>query len=322
MLVTIQLYSPSGRRRVHEALPVCQKPYLQTARLQHEKPYALETPYELRTEHRRPPRRASRERRELLDLFYDKILPKKRVEIDVLCHGVTRAALTEQIKSRRGYHIVHWSGHGHYNSLQLLGDDGKAGCLSGEDFVQLFGEAGGFIPQFVFLSACLSGTMVDIKQWSEFQALLLGQEEEEEQKHGEAPVLPEILEQPEGYTGTALALLRCGVPQVLAMRYEVGDGDARRLAVQFYQRLLADRSDAPTEGALALARGDLLHDAELVERLRAVNHATPLMFGQPGRLLDPLKKRSPQMKTLRPKPQPLLPGRRELDLPVLFYNRL
>ena len=47
------------------------------------------------------------ERQELLDLFYREILPKKRAQIDVLCHGVTRAALTEQITAAQGYHLVH-----------------------------------------------------------------------------------------------------------------------------------------------------------------------------------------------------------------------
>lgn len=176
-----------------------------------------------------------RERRELLDLFAANILPKTRVEVDVLCHGVTRAALVRQILSRGGYHVVHWSGHGHYNRLQVLGDDGQAAYLTGEDFVQLFREAGGFIPHLVFLSACLSGTMIDITTWSQFQALLLGQEPDD--KQAEAPALPEILDNPAGYAGTALALLRCGVPQVVAMRYEVGDAYARRLARQVLSAL-------------------------------------------------------------------------------------
>jgi hypothetical protein len=38
-----------------------------------------------------------------------------------------------------------------------------------------------------------------------------------------------VAEEP-GYAGTALALLRAGVPQAIAMRYEVGDAYARDLA--------------------------------------------------------------------------------------------
>jgi len=135
-------------------------------------------------------------------------------------------------------------------------------------------------------------------------------------------VLSDILTNPPGYTGTALELLRCGVPQVIAMRYEVGDDYARQLAWWFYKRLLADPGKAATETALALARTDLLNKPKLAAQLGAVNHATPLMFGQPGRLLEPVSKRSEQMKRLRPQPQPVLPaGSRELEFPDNFVGR-
>jgi tetratricopeptide (TPR) repeat protein len=260
------------------------------------------------------------ERQELLNLFYQEILPKKQVQVDALCHGVTRAVLTEQIRAANGYHIVHWSGHGHHNLLELRGEDGTEDLISGEELVTLFEEAGGFIPQLVFLSACLSGTFVRVQDWASFQALLL--DKGPDRKQAQAPVLPDILANPAGYTGTALALLRCGVPQVIAMRYEVGDAYARQLAWWFYKRLLADPGRPPTDGALALARTDLLKDPQKAARLGAVNHATPLMFGQAGRLLDPVAKRSPQMKRLRPQPQPLLPaGNRDLDPTEHFVGR-
>ncbi|MGD9099278.1 MAG: CHAT domain-containing protein, partial [Anaerolineae bacterium] len=260
-----------------------------------------------------------RERLELLELFYKEILPKRTVQVDALCHGVTRAVLTEHIRAARGYHVVHWSGHGHHNLLELRGEGGRPDLISGEELVALFEEAGGFIPQLVFLSACLSGAFVEIQDWASFQVALLGKQTE---KSAQTLVLPDILENPAGYTGTALALLRCGVPQVVAMRYEVGDAYARELARWFYKRLLADPGRHPTDGALALARGDLLRDSAQAARLGAVNHATPLMFGQAGRLLEPSARRSPQMRRLRPRPQPLLPGgNRELEQPQHFVGR-
>jgi len=106
------------------------------------------------------------EREQLLALFYEKILPQHRVQIDVLCHGVTRALLREQIEAAGGYHIVHWSGHGHHNLLELRGPDGQPELLTGEQLVDLFIQAGGFIPQLVFLSACLSGTFVSVHDWA------------------------------------------------------------------------------------------------------------------------------------------------------------
>ena len=263
------------------------------------------------------------ERQELLDLFYREILPKKRAQIDVLCHGVTRAALTEQITAAQGYHLVHWSGHGRLNFLELRGEDGGKEELSGEALAQLFADAGGFMPQIVFLSACLSGAFVDIRSWADFQAAMLGRRTDGKQTP--LPVLPDILDNPAGYTGAALALLRAGIPQVIAMRYEVGDMYARRLACEFYKRLLADpgaeQGNRATDDALALARADLLKAPDAA-RLGAINHATPLMFGQAGRRLHPVSKRSKQLEKARPQPQPLLPGgSHELDAPRDFIGR-
>ena len=263
------------------------------------------------------------ERQELLNLFYREILPKTRAQIDVLCHGVTRAALTEQITAAQGYHIVHWSGHGHLNLLELRGADGQQELISGEALAQLFADAGGFMPQIVFLSACLSGAFVDIRSWADFQAAMLGRRTDGKQTP--LPILPDILDNPAGYTGAALALLRARIPQVIAMRYEVGDMYARRLACEFYKRLLADpgaeQGNRTTDDALALARADLLK-APNAARLGAINHATPLMFGQAGRRLHPVSKRSKQLEKARPQPQPLLPGgSHELDAPRDFIGR-
>jgi tetratricopeptide (TPR) repeat protein len=260
------------------------------------------------------------EREQFLALFHRKIFPKNNVQADVLCHGVTRSVLTEQIRRQGGYHIVHWSGHGHHNLLEIRGEDGKSDRISGGELVRLLEGAGGFIPQMVFLSACLSGTFVDIRDWESFQAAVAGKKTDAKEFH--APAIPDTLENQPGYTGTALELLRCGVPQVIAMRYEVGDDYARELAAQFYKRFLADPGKHPADGALALARSDLLRDRKLSPMFGAADHATPLMFGREGRILEPAPGRSPQSNRLRPIPQPLLSGgNRELDTPENFVGR-
>lgn len=271
-----------------------------------------------------------REREELRKLFADKILPHRNVEIDVLCHGVTRKRLEEAIRSCDGYHIIHWSGHGHHNALELLGEPDNR--ITGESLVELITEAGGFIPQIFFLSACHSGAMLQVKDWQSLQEALKREERQQgsgaekpaEKATTEAPEtkqLDDAIENPSGYTGTALALLKTGVPQVVAMRYSVGDEYARRLAVAFYSRLFADREARATGEALAMARADVKKDAEETA-YHAVDHATPLVFGQPGVLLDPARRRSRQMDRLRPKPQPLLTdGRTELDPPQVFVGR-
>ncbi|MCX4239718.1 CHAT domain-containing protein [Paraliomyxa miuraensis] len=264
------------------------------------------------------------EREVLRQLFEEEILPHRNVEVDVLCHGVTRDVLRERIASRNGYHVVHWSGHGHHNLLEIMGDDGGRTTISGEALVQLFADAGGFIPRLFFLSACLSGTLVEKADWEALRRALRGEEpeakagEKGERSLGEAL----SLDNAPGYTGTALALLRSGVPQVVAMRYSVGDDYARELAWWFYKRLLADPGKPTTELALALARRDVLDRGSARAKRTPVDHANPLVFGQAGRWLEPSERRSKQMQRLRPKPQPLLPsGARELERPRFFVGR-
>ena len=65
------------------------------------------------------PLAARRERRELRRLFEQEIYPDRRIVADFLTHGVTRQRLESQINDRGGYHIIHWSGHGHLNLLEL-----------------------------------------------------------------------------------------------------------------------------------------------------------------------------------------------------------
>src|SRR6266545_916184 len=217
------------------------------------------------------------EREQLLGLFYDEVMPRRRLSVDVVCHGVTRDALREKVRDASGYHVVHWSGHGHHNRLDLSGEPGG---ITGAALVKLFAEAGGFIPQIVFLSACLSGT---------------------------------------GYTGTALALLGAGVPQVVAMRYEVGDAYARNLAGLFYRRLLADSQPKAPASALSNARGELLN-RQAAEH-DPVDHATPLLFGGAAGPLPLSNGRSAALAFRRPQPQPLLTDSHELDRPAQLVGR-
>jgi hypothetical protein len=67
-----------------------------------------------------------REREALRRLFAERILPRRNVELNVLCHGVTRTRLKDAIRARRGYHVIRWSGHGHHNAPELQGEPGTA----------------------------------------------------------------------------------------------------------------------------------------------------------------------------------------------------
>jgi hypothetical protein len=183
------------------------------------------------------------------------------------------------------------------------------------------------IPQLFVLSACHSGSMLRVKDWQSLQAALereTGDTPDEANKAtstAESKQLDDAYQTPSGYTGTALALLKAGVPQVVAMRYTVGDEYARELGCAFYRRLLADPDPLSADQALALARSDV-RDAPEQKAYHAVDHATPLMFGQTGRVLEPQRMRSRQMDRLRPQPQPLLRGdRTALDPSDSFVGR-
>ncbi|MCP4697967.1 MAG: CHAT domain-containing protein [Gammaproteobacteria bacterium] len=260
------------------------------------------------------------ERERLLELFHQEILPHRQVEVDVLCHGVTRAAIETRVRERGGYHIVHWSGHGSQNTLELAGEDG--GTISGQGLVRLFRKAGGFIPQLMFLSACHSGSFISVRDWAGLRAAIAGQQPElsENSKKSEGSKKGTEKGSEKGYTGAALELLKAQVPQVVAMRYAVGDAYARRLARRFYKHLLSDKALFHADSALVLARNELLEDARADEH-EPTDHATPLLFGRSRVQLHPRAGRSPQLNKRRPQPQPLLPGSRELDPPFGFVGR-
>jgi tetratricopeptide (TPR) repeat protein len=242
------------------------------------------------------PLAARLERRLLLELFRLQVYPQRRVVVDVLCHGVTRRRLVEQIRSRGGYHIVHWSGHGHLNQLELYGDGTQPNGLTGQQFAGLFAQAGGYVPRLVLLSACHSGNLVDLKSWAAFQAVLEGREPDgkrgEDQK---APGVTEQLQDRPGYTGTAHALQDAGVATVVAMRYEVGDDYARDLAAAFYAHLLADAEPKRPEEALNLARCELLEasQSDASRNYAACDHATPVLYGAADPGLAPPRGHTP-----------------------------
>lgn len=83
------------------------------------------------------------ERERLFEVFFDDILPEHNVHVDVLCHGVTVENIAQQVKAAKGYHVVHWSGHGHHDLLEVY--DAKKGraVIQGEELVNIFRRAGG-----------------------------------------------------------------------------------------------------------------------------------------------------------------------------------
>ncbi|HEX3763027.1 MAG TPA: S8 family serine peptidase, partial [Kofleriaceae bacterium] len=230
---------------------------------------------------------AMRQERELLlEMMFRDVFPHRLVRVNVACHGVTRRRLRELISNAAGFHVLHWSGHGRENALELAAEPGEPPRLTGDELVQLITDAGGFLPQLVFLGACRSAAADDSS------------------------------------TGVAAALLGAGVPQVVAMRYDVGDAHARRLARAFYRHLLVDDAGHPADQALALASRDVALDRASEAESHPVDHETPVVFGGPPLRLAAHRRRSPQLDRRRPRPYPLLAsGSKDLDPPDGFVGR-
>jgi tetratricopeptide (TPR) repeat protein len=221
------------------------------------------------------PLSARLERRELLRLFKKEIYPNRRVIVHFLTHGVTRQRLFDQIQQHAGYHIVHWSGHGRLNQLELASPGGTKDSISGDELVRVFNEAGGFLPRLVFLGACQSGDSLQPRGWRDFFSIAQG---------NDRPIKPHDNE-PSGAAGTAYALLNGGIPSVVAMRFAVNDDYARELAIRFYRALLADSTPKDAAAALNQARKELANrNSNNAPRFASCDHATAVLYGveQPG----------------------------------------
>ncbi|MFL6293927.1 MAG: hypothetical protein ACJ759_23780, partial [Thermoanaerobaculia bacterium] len=101
------------------------------------------------------------EREQLLGLFYDEVMPKRQVSVDVLCHGVTRAALKEKVReagrwSHVGVICQNWA-----NALGDVGrlDDAKSTYLRS---AEAHAKAGS--PRVSILGSELEALRVDVMQ--------------------------------------------------------------------------------------------------------------------------------------------------------------
>ncbi|MES2709926.1 MAG: CHAT domain-containing protein [Verrucomicrobiota bacterium] len=221
------------------------------------------------------------ERRELQRLCEEEIFPKRQVVAHFLSHGVTRERLEAQIRENKGYHIVHWSGHGQMNGLELARPNGTKHTISGLALLKILKLPDCAPPRLVFLSACHSGDLLNEPIWKgfipEFQSAA---------PSIEPPKLSTLDWGNKGnYSGSAHALLKGGVPTVVAMRYAVGDDYSRVLAVEFYRRLFSSGYEINAAAALTLARGAILNEQNKRSvRFAACDHAAPVLYGteEPG----------------------------------------
>lgn len=243
---------------------------------------------------------ARQERLALGQMLQNEVYPQRRVAAHFLTHGVTRERLQAQIVENSGYHVVHWSGHGHLNLLELSKPGGGKDHLSGEEVLDLFTDAGGFLPRLFFLSACHSGDILRVEDWNDFMAIAQGKEPGTKAADTDARKL-DPQEQP-GFTGTAHAFLQGGVPSVVAMRYAVGDDYARELAVEFYRALLAHAAPKTAAAALNLAR-QAMRDSKKhnTAQFAICDHATPVLYGEEDPRLTLAQGRSPEFNPRDPR---------------------
>ena len=239
------------------------------------------------------------ERRALQALFRDQIEPTRNVVAHFLAHGVTRTQLAEQTHCHAGYHIVHWSGHGQHNLLELAAPDGTLDHISGAELLALLQHGSGRTPHLCFLSACDSGSSASIHNWEDFLS---------------APVTPPPPSGSASFTSTAQTLFAGGVPSVVAMRFAVGDAYARELALAFYTKLLTGKSSTSVATALAQARKQL----QGKPHFSPCDHAAPLLFGAEQTGLTGRARR----KQAHPPPSKYLPALGELAAQPNFVGRI
>ena len=156
---------------------------------------------------------------------------------------------------RDAFHVLHLSGHGGRDGIELEDEDGSPVLARPEDIAAAIDRGERPLP-LVFLSCCDPGSGADTS------------------------------------TGLADRLLAAGLSQVVAMRGNVTDHYATELAAAFY-RNLADAQDTEAADALARARRDV--ELERQRALQAGGPASPpeyatatiLSWGTPQPVLAP-----------------------------------
>lgn len=268
------------------------------------------------------PMAARVERERLRELFYDEIMPDRQVMLDILSHGVSRDLLRQKLQDAGGYHVIHWSGYGQELTGSPAPEGDIARLLRGSDLADLLAEAGGFIPELVFLSAAHSGPLGPIHNWNELRERVLGETPPSsiEPAPSGRRTVAQLIERNAGSSNTALELARAGVPQVVVTRHPAGSSYARRLARRFYRALLGADVPQPADSALALAQRELLADPRKAE-MHPLDHASAIVLGERALRFDIERGASPDLELRRPQPQPLLRGRSDLDPPRAFAGR-
>lgn len=264
-----------------------------------------------------------REAAMLRSLYRGEIAAKRKVELDTVQYGATRAAVRRAVQAANGYDVVHLSGHGHPDAFVLeREDDGGPDPISGAELTALLTAEGGVPPRVVFLSACHSAAMVGAAELARVRRML-------DELAGRAVRDDDDHDVTVGHGGLGTRMLEAGVPVIVGMRYAVGDDYACELGRRFHKALIGTAGAKPLSPAQALAESR-------AQRERAGDPAlsrwTPVLWGTSAAqapIEAPAGKSAGRAAALEPKParpgwlQPVdgFVGRR-LDLRSLDHDWL
>ena len=175
------------------------------------------------------------------------------------------------------YHVIHYMGHGDFDSgagglLMMERSDGSAHLISGDTFAAWLQDDP---VRLVFLNACNTGTTG--------------------QHNGLHP-----------FAGVASALIRNGLPSVVAMQFPISDGAAIIFAETFYQRIA---QGFPVDAAVGDGRKRLLSSP-------GAEWATPVLYmrAPDGDLFSKTSSADESIAPVKP-PKPTKPDPAPLPVP-------
>jgi tetratricopeptide (TPR) repeat protein/CHAT domain-containing protein len=159
-----------------------------------------------------------RHSRSLAD-FFQRVRHRNLYEIDVLAHATKRALQRKIVEAQgdnRGYHVVHFVGHGHVDDhgsyLVFESEENKSELVASDAFAEMLGEP---TINLAVLNACQTASAVSL------------------------------------FRSVAQATLQRGVPAVIGMQVPILDRTALGFAEEFYGAWAAGQ---PIESALSYAR--------------------------------------------------------------------
>ncbi len=185
---------------------------------------AISNPDDLETKYNLAQLDVAMERKTLEEAVAPLLQAGGNLQIDFLDPPITLERLEEAL--RKGYHILHYQGHGVYSprrqqaALYMQDNDSHTRAVSDDELAGMLARQS-LHPQLIFLSACQSAARAT----------------------GDA------------FKGLGPKLVSIGVPAVVAMQDYVAAETARKLSAIFYQRLL---EHGQVDVALNEARGTLL----------------------------------------------------------------